>query len=144
MQIGGLMDWRLLVVIVVLSWGSYNVMLKAVAGRLAWQWSMLWFVIGYSLMVTLFCLMSDRTQIKSRFLHPSAAWPMLAGILCGVGAIAFFKALPLAPGSVLMPMVGLYVLVSAVGCLLFLHDPLTWRVLAGIGCATAAVMLLGR
>lgn len=143
MRIGNFMDWRLLVLIAVLSWGSYNVVLKAVAGRIAWQWSMLWFVIGYMVMVAGFCLATDPALIKGRFLQLQAFWPLMAGILCGVGAIAFFKALPLAPGSVLMPLIGLYVLVSAIGCLFILHEPLTLRVVAGIGCATAAVMLLG-
>ncbi|MDO9542617.1 MAG: EamA family transporter [Kiritimatiellia bacterium] len=138
------MDWRILAFVTVLCWGTYNVVLKAVAGRVAWQSSMLWFVIGYGVMVAAYCLTSDPGLLKGRFMTPAAFWPLLAGVLCGIGAIAFFKALPLAPGSVLMPLIGLYVLVSAAGCLIFLHEPLTWRVVAGIGCATAAVMLLGR
>jgi bacterial/archaeal transporter family protein len=81
---------------------------------------------------------------KFRLFPAAAWWPLISGIVCGLGAITFFKAIPLAPGSVLMPLVGLFVLVSAVGCLVFLHEPLTWRVVLGIGCATAAVMLLGK
>ena len=139
-----MMNWRILILLTVLSWGGYNVLLKAVAGRLAWQLSMLWFVIGYALMVAGFCLAADPGLIRNRLIQAPAVWPLVAGVLCGVGAIAFFKALPLAPGSVLMPLVGLYVLVSAVGCLILLHEPFTWRMAAGIGCATAAVMLLGK
>jgi len=137
------MDWRILTLVAVVSWGAYNVILKAVSGRMPWQWSLLWFIIAYALTVIVFCLVNS-ASIKGRFLQLPAIWPLWAGILCGVGAIAFFKALPLAPGSVLMPLIGLYVLVSAIGCLVFLQEPLTWRVVAGIGCATAAIMLLGR
>lgn len=144
MRIGNSMDWRILMLIVVLCWGSYNVVLKAVAGRIAWQWSMLWFVIGYMVMVAGFCLMADPALIKGRFLQLQAFWPLLSGILCGIGAIAFFKVLPLAPGSVLMPLTGLYVLIAAIGCLLLLQEPFTWRVGLGIGCAVAAIMLLSR
>ena len=137
------MSWRILTLIVVLSWGGYNVILKAISGRIAWQSSMLWFVIGYAAMVAIYCV-TDSGFNKSRFVNLQAFWPLLAGILCGVGAVAFFKALPLAPGSVLMPLIGLYVLVAAIGCLVFLHEPLTLRVVGGMVCATAAVMLLGR
>jgi len=144
MQVGNSMDWRILTLITILCWGAYNVVLKAVAGRIAWQSSMLWFVIGYGVMVAAYCVTSDPGLLKGRFLNFQACWPLLAGILCGIGAITFFKALPLAPGSVLMPLIGLYVLAAAVGCLVFLREPLTWRVVAGIGCATAAVILLGR
>jgi len=144
MHIGNLMDWRILTLITVLCWGSYNVVLKIVAERIAWQSSMLWFVIGYAVMVAGFCLTADPALSKGRFLQLQAVWPLLAGVLCGIGAITFFKALPLAPGSVLMPLIGLYVLIAAMGCLFFLHEPMTLRVIAGIGCATAAVMLLGR
>jgi drug/metabolite transporter (DMT)-like permease len=144
MQISNSIDWRILTLITVVSWGTYNVVLKAVADRVAWQTSMLWFVIGYGVMVAAYCLMADPGMLKGRFIQAAALWPLLAGVLCGIGAITFFKALPVAPGSVLMPLIGLYVLVSAVGCLVFLHEPLTLRVIAGIGCATAAVILLSR
>jgi transporter family protein len=73
-----------------------------------------------------------------------SAVPLGAGVLCAVGAITFFKAIPMAPGSLLMPLVGLYTLVSAIGCLFLFHEPLSLRVMAGILCATAAVVLLGR
>jgi len=144
MNIGNSIDWRILTLITVLCWGAYNVVLKAVAGRIVWQSSMLWFVIGYAVMVAGYCVASDPGLLKGHFMQLAAFWPLLSGILCGIGAIAFFRALPLAPGSVLMPLIGLYVLIAAVGCLFFLHEPLTWRVVAGIVRATTAVMLLGR
>lgn len=137
------MDWRILTAITVLSWGVYNIILKAVSGRIAWQISMLWFVFGYMLMVAAFCAVNFSGG-KFKLFPSIALWPLVSGIMCGVGAITFFKAIPLVSGSVLMPLVGLFVLISAVGCLIFLHEPLTWRVVLGIGCATAAVMLLGK
>lgn len=144
MQIGNSIDWRILALITVMCWGAYTVVLKAVAGRVAWQASMLWFVVGYGVLVTAYCLAADPGLLKGRMMQPAAFWPLLAGVMCGVGAITFFKALPLAPGSVLMPLIGLNVLIAATGCLIFLHEPLTLRLVAGIGCATAAIILLGR
>lgn len=136
------MDWRLLVLITVLSWGGYSVILKAVAGRIAWQVSMLVFAVGY-LVAILVYLFGSMSRGEVRVCQLVLLWPLGAGLLCGVGAIAFFKAVPQAKGSVMMPLVGLYVLVSAVGCMIALHEPVTVRVVAGILCATAAVVLLG-
>lgn len=138
-----MMDWRILAIVTAVTWGAYSVILRAVAGRLAWQWSMLWFVIGYAVVIAVFCL-THAHSVKARLWEPSSFWALAAGLICGAGAIAFFKALPSAPGSVFLPLVGLYVLVSAVGCLVFLHEPFSWRIGTGIVCATAAAMLLGK
>lgn len=144
MNVGYSIDWRFLALVTVLCWGAYNVILKAVAGRMAWQVVILWYLIGYVALVAGYCIISDPSLLKARFVQPLAVRPLLAGFLCGIGAIAFFKALPIAAGSILMPLVGLYVLVSAAGCLFFFGEPLTWRVAAGIVCAVTAVVLLGK
>lgn len=136
------LDWRLLVLFTVVSWGGYNVMLKAVAGRITWQASMLCFVVGYVAIVTVF-LIANSTRSELKLMQAVSMWPLAAGLLCGVGAVAFFKAVPMAKGSVLMPLVGLYVLVSALGCIFALHEPVTPRIIVGIICATAAAVLLG-
>lgn len=137
------MDWRLLTLITVLAWGGYNVALKFAAGRLAWQVSMFLFVLSYAIIVGAYCLMQADLSRASLW-QRAAWWPLLAGLLCGIGGITFFKALPSAPGSLFLPLVGLYSLVSAVGCIVLLHEPFTLRIAAGILCATAAVVLLAR
>lgn len=135
------MDWRILIAVVVLSWGGYNILLKMVGGRLAWQLSMFLFVLSYAVVVAGYCLLTSKLSIGEVFQKP-AMWSLGAGILCGVGAIAFFKVIPRVPGSILLPLIGLYTLVSAVGCLLIFREPLTVRIALGIVCATAAVALL--
>ena len=136
------MDWRLSAALTIGAWGAYNIILKAVSGRMAWQQSMLWFVIGYAVSGGVFCV-PHVASVQERFLQSRGFWPLLAGVLCGAGAILFFKTLPMAPGSVFLPLIGLYVLVSSVGCLVFLREPFSWRVGLGMVCATAAVILLG-
>ena len=137
------MDWRVLALVTVLSWGGYAILLKAIADRLPWQLSMLWFVVGYTIFILAFCMI-NMIGGRMRIVHPAMGWALLAGALCGVGAIAFFKAMPMAAGSVFLPITGLYVVVTALGCLVFLHEPFSLRVLAGILCAGAAVVLLGK
>jgi bacterial/archaeal transporter family protein len=137
------MDWRILIAITVLSWGGYNVLLKGVGERIAWQSSMLLFVISYALAVGLYCAWQGRLT-GADFTEKKAFLPLLAGVLCAVGAVAFFRAIPKAPGSLLMPLVGLYPVVAALGCIVFFKEPVSLRVVLGILCAAAAAFLLGR
>jgi drug/metabolite transporter (DMT)-like permease len=137
------MDWRILIAITVLSWGGYNVLLKWAGGQIAWQASMLLFVVSYAISVGVYCLVQgpwDHADLMGR----KSVLPIFSGVLCAVGAIAFFKAVPMVSGSVLMPLVGLYPLVAAIGCLVVFREPLSPRLMAGMLCATAAVVLLGR
>jgi drug/metabolite transporter (DMT)-like permease len=137
------MDWKILILITVLSWGSYNVLLKWAGSQLVWQASMLLFVISYSFTVGVYCVFRGQL-VHADLVGKKSAVPLLAGTLCAVGAITFFKAIPMASGSLLMSLVGLYTLVSAVGCLIVFQEPISLRVVAGMLCAGAAVVLLGR
>jgi drug/metabolite transporter (DMT)-like permease len=140
------MDWRLLAAITVISWGAYNVVLKAAAGKVAWQVSMLCFVFGYSAFIVVFCLLnaSGMKQLFSDIMKSGSWWSILAGVLCGLGAVTFFVGLPKAPGSVYIPLIGLYVVVAAIGCLVFFKEPISARVIVGMICAVAAIVLLGK
>ena len=59
-----------------------------------------------------------------------------------MGAITFFKAIPLAPGSLLMSLVGLNTFVAALGCLVVFKSN-SLRVVAGMLCTAATVGALG-
>ena len=137
-------DWRILTVFTVLSWGAYNIVLKLISGKIQWQLSMLMFVIGYGIIVGAYCLLNFTDVEGSAMLKPAAFLALGAGVLCGLGAVTFFKALPLAPGSVLMPLIGLSVLVAAAGCLVILKEPISLRIVSGIILAVISIMLLGK
>lgn len=137
-------DWRILTAFTILSWGGYNVILKMISGRIAWQLSMLLFVIGYTGIVAVYCLLNFHMSEFAGISKTAAALALFSGLLCGLGAVAFFKALPLVSGSILMPLIGLYVLVAAVGCLIILREPVSLRVVSGIILAVISIMLLGK
>lgn len=139
-----LTDWRILTAFTVLSWGAYNIILKLIAGKIPWQLSMLMFVIGYAIIVGAYSVLSLYSAGIASIMKPAAFTAFGAGVVCGLGAVTFFKALPLAPGSVLMPLVGLYVLVAAVGCLIIFREPVSFRVVSGIILAVISIMLLGK
>lgn len=135
------MDWRILVAVVVISWGGYSVLLKQAGNHLSPTISMFLFVCGYAVLVGAYCFLSPDMKMHAVF-QKQGLVALVAGALCGVGGIAFFKAVPRVPGSVLFPLVGLYALVSAVGSLLIFKEPMTLKLMLGIVCATAAIMLL--
>lgn len=137
------MDWRILAAITITTWGAYNVILKAAAGRMAWQASMLVFVVSYSVLVGAFCLMQGGL-VRGGLTARAAILPLVAGALCGIGAIAYFKGIVTAPGSLFFPLVALAALVSTVGCIVFLQESLTLRTGIGIACAAAAIVLLAK
>lgn len=136
------MDWRTLTAITVLSWGGYNALLKWAGGKIAWQTSMFLFVASYAAIVGAYCLCQGGLTAGDLFGKKAIA-PLIAGALCAVGAITFFKALPSAPGSLLMPLISLYTVVAAVACLFLFKEPVTPRLIVGILCAAAAGVLLG-
>lgn len=128
----------LLIIIVILSWAIYAFILKSIASRLSWPVSMLLFVLGYSLTVGLSCL-ACRPSFQNSMIW---LWPMLAGILCGVGAVAFFKGLEAFPGSKYFSLVGLYIPLSSLFCIFFLSEPFNLKTILGIFFAGAAILLL--
>lgn len=137
------MDWRVMAGVTIVTWGAYNVVLKVAAGRMAWQVSLFLFVLSYSIVVVAFSL-AQGGVLRAGLFSRTSLWPIAAGVLCGLGAITYFKGIGGAPGSVFVPLVGLSALVSGVGCLVFLHEPVSLRVVLGMACALAAIVLLSK
>lgn len=137
------MDWRILIGITIVFWGAYTILLKKVASDLNANTSMFLFVLSYSLVVGLYAILQPGLTCRS-LTQKAAFWPLAAGILCAVGGITFFKALPLAQGSALLPLVGLYVVISAIGCIVFFKEPVTIRLIAGMVSAGIAIVLLSK
>ena len=133
----------ILISITVISWGVYNVILKAISERISWQLSMLLFVMGYAIAITAYLLFYFSFWKNDLLLfRPTLLYPLIAGVFCALGAITFFKALSLTPGSIIVPIAGLHVLVASIGCVLLLKEPFSLRLLAGTICAVIAIVLL--
>ena len=136
------MDWRVLIAITIITWGGYNVLLKWAGDKMEFHVSMLLFVVSYSVLIGGYCLLHGGIT-ASDFLNRRALIPLAAGILCAVGAVTFFKALPETPGTLLMPLVSLYTVVAAVACIFVFKEPVNLRIIVGILCAAAATILIG-
>jgi transporter family protein len=137
------MDWRMLTAITVVCWGGYSLILKKASGQIAWQASMFLFVLGYAILVGLYYLLDSGGTFPT-LLQKKSIWPFLAGILCAVGGVTFFRAIAMAPGSVFLPLVSLSMIISGIGCLIFFREPVTTRLVVGTIFAAIAVVLLAK
>lgn len=137
------MSWQVLITVTIVLWGTYGVILKGTTGRLHPMVTMFWFVSGYMICAAIYLAATMGKNWQRAFEH-GWFWALVAGAIGGLGAITFFRALPLKAGSVILPLSGLWVIVTAVGCLVFLKEPISPRLIAGLVCAGAAVFLLGK
>ena len=74
--------------------------------------------------------------------HPSAWNAYLAGAFLAVGIITYYRALSLGAVSVVVPIFGLFIVVSSVVGFVFLDEPFTLRKVVGIALAGVAVYLV--
>ena len=82
-------------------------------------------------------------ELKVRALaHPSAWNAYLGGVFLAVGIIAYYRALSLGAVSVVVPIFGLFIVVSSVVGFVFLGEDVTVRKVLGIALAGVAVYLV--
>ena len=74
--------------------------------------------------------------------HPSAWNAYLGGAFLAVGIASYYRALSLGAVSVVVPVFGLFIVLSAVWGFLFLGEPPTLRKVLGIALAGVAVYLV--
>lgn len=74
--------------------------------------------------------------------HPSAWNAYLGGVFLAVGIIAYYRALSLGAVSVVVPIFGLFIVVSSVVGFVLLDEPFTLRKVVGIVLAGIAVYLV--
>ncbi len=69
---------------------------------------------------------------------------IVAGILLGVGIIAYYLAISAGPISVVVPIYGLFIVLSAVIGVFFLGETLTLTRLLGLACGLLSIYLVTR
>jgi transporter family protein len=69
---------------------------------------------------------------------------ILAGVFLGVGIIAYYLAIGSGPISVVVPIYGLFIVLSSLAGFLFLGEAITITRLLGLLCAVLAIYLVTR
>ena len=74
--------------------------------------------------------------------HRYAGLIALSGVLLTVGLLTYYRALELGPVSVVVPIYGLFIAVSALVGVVALEEPLSRRTVAGIAFSLLAIALI--
>ena len=133
------MNWQIVVIISLIFTGGYMVVLKAFADKVPPRTHLIYCNIPY----TIFGLLLGAIYLSSHpFVYSPILWASYAGGFLGaLGSITYFKAIPLAPGSILQPLIGMCHPLIAIMCLVFLHEPVTAKVICGISSIAIAIYL---
>lgn len=137
MEIGS--NWKFLITVYVLTSGVWGFILKIASTRLDWKTMIFYAWMTVFILYTIF-VFKDIKFGWSKFHFLS----ILAGVLGTIGTVGFYKAISLAPASIVIPFSAQYVLITVLLCVLFLKEPLSLRIIAGIACSIAAIVLLSR
>jgi transporter family protein len=74
----------------------------------------------------------------------SALFAYATGIALTVAVMSLFRALSLGPASIVVPIYGMFIVGGAILGILFLHEPITTRKLAGIVLAIISIVLIAK
>jgi len=123
----------------ILSFGLWGFLLKICTTKLDWKTTLtyVWMTVFAILFFTYFI------KVKIAF-GPYHGLAVAAGVLAAIGTVAFYKALSLAPASIIIPLSGQYILVTVLLAMVFLNEPVTLRSVAGIVFGITAMILLSK
>jgi uncharacterized membrane protein len=134
--------WLIYCAIAILAWGAWGVVSKVEVRFVDPYIGQVLLTVGWMPLVflSLFSkkLRQDQTRLKG------SAYACLTGLLSAGGNVAFFAALKQGgPASIVVPVSGLYPLITVPAALVILKEKLNWIQTMGIGLALAAILLLG-
>jgi bacterial/archaeal transporter family protein len=84
----------------------------------------------------------EPAPLARQFASPSMLWACAAGISLTIAVSSLFRALALGPATVVVPLYGMFIVGGAALGAVFLHEPLTWRNVIGLGTAVCAAYLV--
>ena len=94
------------------------------------------------------CITIARDDLKNLspkdFMGSSALFAYATGIALTVAVMSLFRALSLGPASIVVPIYGMFIVGGAILGILFLHEPITARKLAGIVLAIISIILIAK
>lgn len=130
-------SWRLLVIYYIVIAGLWGFFLKIIGRHLDWKTTMFYVWIGVSVVYLVF--ITKKVDFAWSRFHLFA---IFTGILAALSAMAFYKALSLMPGSLIVPLSSLYIVITVVLCLVFLKEVISFRIISGIILSIISIMLL--
>jgi uncharacterized membrane protein len=131
------LDWRSLVVVFVVCFGVWGFIAKLGLRHMSWAQLM------SAMMVTNAAVVLAVAARHGGFLWtPWTLTAVAAGAFAAVGSLTMYRALELAPASIVVPLSSLGVILTVLLSVAFLGETLSVRQIAGILCGIAAIVLL--
>ncbi len=135
------MNWILVSIICILSWGVWGIFSKVALNHLGWR---LVFVvangIGYPLLsLAVYFLNRPSFAEMGRM---GLMYAFATGITGGIGALTFFLALEKGPASVVVPLTSLYPALTVILALLLLRESINLTQMIGVVLALIAIVLI--
>lgn len=129
-------DWRILTLLSILFWGLWGFLSKYVSDKVQWGEILMLLMIGTFIVAMITSPAS--LLIKLNFYSVIA---LISGISCAFGYYFFYRALVYGQASSVVPISSMYIVVTAVLAIIFMHEPLTAKKLFGILSAVIAIVL---
>lgn len=126
--------------VMLLAWGVWGLAIKLAVQELGMQ-ALIWGQLAALGMFPLyFLIFPDMLPLKIQGF--AIGWAVLGGALGVVGTLVLYILLRSAPTSVVIPLSGLYPLVTVALAFVFLHENLSPQRLVGIALALIAIWFL--
>ena len=132
--------WFWLSILTIVLWGAWGLQSKLIVDRISPWMNQVLFPLGLLPVMALMPL-SKRMRAGSN-LRAGSFWALLTGVLGGAGNVAFFLALVHGQAAVVVPLTGLFPLVTVAAARVFLNERLSRPQILGLALAAVAIYLL--
>ncbi|KAB1188681.1 MULTISPECIES: EamA family transporter [Haloferax] len=97
---------------------------------------------GILVTATIGVIVVSGQSVSDSVVSPKLPYVLVAGVCLAVGILSYYRALSLGPVSIVAPIFGMFLAVSALVGIVALGEPVTIRKVAGILLAVLAVFLV--
>ncbi|MGM0388460.1 MAG: EamA family transporter [Natrinema limicola] len=87
-------------------------------------------------------IVSRGLSVRPYLRHPRTPYILVMGVLLTIGLLTYYRALALGPVSIVVPIYGLFIVVSSVVGIVAFEETVTARKLAAIALSVLAIALM--
>ncbi|MFH1786420.1 MAG: EamA family transporter [archaeon] len=136
------MNWQIYAILSLVLLGAFYTSMKfALAAGINPQLAAV--VLQFAALVSVgIYFIANRASIPLQYTQTSLTYAVLAGVFVGAANLVLYLALSSGPVSKISPITGMAVMIPAVVGILYFKEPASLKVMAGLLCAVAGILLL--
>lgn len=132
--------WFWLSLLTIVLWGAWGLQSKLVVDRISPWMNQVLFPLG--LLPVMLAMFVSKRFAGGHNKRAGSRWAFLTGVLGGLGNVAFYLALLKSQVSIVVPLTGLFPLVTVAAARLFLKERINRVQILGLLIAAVAIYLL--